>query len=127
MEECTIYVENVPRLVDHAWLEKNFLNFGPIAYISLPKFKSGQPKGFAFIEFMRKESAQGCLEAYQGEGSILPDDMDPGQLMSVLTFNEEQKQNQNRATSDSGRKLFIYFYFVYLHNVNTVLIIFCVS
>ncbi|XP_021944541.1 la-related protein 7 isoform X2 [Folsomia candida] len=103
MEECTIYVENVPRLVDHAWLEKNFLNFGPIAYISLPKFKSGQPKGFAFIEFMRKESAQGCLEAYQGEGSILPDDMDPGQLMSVLTFNEEQKQNQNRATSDSGK------------------------
>lgn len=97
-----MYVENVPRHVNHAWLEKIFLNFGPIAYISLPKFKkSGQPKGFAFIEYERNESAKGCIEAYQGEGAVLPQDMDPAQLMSVQTFNEEHEQARKASTPGS--------------------------
>lgn len=108
-------MENVPRHVDHAWLEKIFLSFGPISYISLPKFRrSGEPKGFAFVEFERKESALGCLEAYQGQGAILPGDMDPGKLMSVQTFNEEQELNRKGggvtpgSKSQQGEYAFIY-------------------
>lgn len=69
LESCTIYVENIPRNVGHEWVEKIFQEFGSITYISLPKFrKSGQPKGFAFVEFEEQISADRCLEAYGSMG-----------------------------------------------------------
>ena len=86
-EACTIYVENVPAHVNHEWLETIFQVFGPIAYISVPKFKhNGQPKGFAFVEFKTAEYAGRCLEAYGQEGACLSEEIDPSNLLSVKTF-----------------------------------------
>jgi len=92
IEECTIYVENVPKHADHAFLETIFQSFGPIAYVSMPKFKTSKlPKGFAFIEFDSPETAQRCLEAYKGEGACFPPNMDPASLMSIQTYNDEHE------------------------------------
>jgi La-related protein 7 len=92
VENCTIYVENISPEVNHEWIEKTFQEFGSVAYISLPKFKrSGQPKGFAFVEFEEEDAAKRCLEAYGEIGACLPSNIDPAELMSVTTYNEEMK------------------------------------
>jgi La-related protein 7 len=103
VEACTVYVENVPKHADHAFLETIFQSFGPIAYISLPKFRvSKQPKGFAFIEFDTPEIANACVEAYKGEGACLPSDMDPASLMSIQAFNDEQQESGETAAGEAG-------------------------
>ncbi|CAL8144852.1 unnamed protein product [Orchesella dallaii] len=96
VEECTIYVENIPRDSDHEWVEKIFQAFGPVAYVSLPKFKSGQHKSFGFVEFESNDSARKCVEAYGEEGGCLPNDIDPAKLRSIQSFQEEQEQAQSK-------------------------------
>lgn len=39
-----------------------FEKYGSVAYVSLPKFKSGTIKRFAFVEFDDEKSAQKILE-----------------------------------------------------------------
>ncbi|CAG7721782.1 unnamed protein product [Allacma fusca] len=101
VEQCTIYVENVPTHVDHEWLEKIFQEFGPIAYVAMPKFKhSGLPKGFAFIEFKEKEGAEHCLNAYGDIGACLPKDLDPEKLLSVRTFERPESSTSPNGVTD---------------------------
>lgn len=53
MDECTIYVERFPSIINHEHLSIIFKRAGKIRHISLPKFKnSGNHKGFAFIEYV---------------------------------------------------------------------------
>ena len=100
VENCTIYVENIPPDVNHDWIEKIFQEFGPVAYISLPKFKRNrQPKGFAFVEFEEQEGAQRCLEAYGELGACLSSNIDPAGLLSVTTYNEEKKAEKDNGKS----------------------------
>lgn len=104
VEECTIYVENIPRDAEHEWLEKIFQAFGPVAYISLPKFKSGQHKGFGFVEFDDVEAARSCLEAYGEDGACLPSDINPAELRSIKSFNEEQAGTSKSSGNHSKRR-----------------------
>lgn len=39
-----------------------FEKYGSVVYVSLPKFKNGTIKRFAFVEFDNKESANKVLE-----------------------------------------------------------------
>jgi La-related protein 7 len=103
VEQCTIYVENVPTHVDHEWLQKIFQEFGPIAYIAMPKFKhNGLPKGFAFIEFKEKEGAEHCLNAYGDIGACLPKDLNPEELLSVRTFEGPETSRSPIGVSDAS-------------------------
>lgn len=105
VEECTIYVENIPRDADHEWLEKIFQAFGPVAYISLPKFKSGQHKSFGFVEFDDADAARRCLEAYGEEGACLSNNIDPSELRSIQSFNEEKETPENgKNNGTKGKK-----------------------
>lgn len=104
VEDCTIYVENIPRESEHEWLEKIFQAFGPVAYISLPKFKSGQHKGFAFVEFDDVDAARRCVEAYRGEGACLPSNIDPGELRSIRSFGENEKREREALISSAKVK-----------------------
>lgn len=53
LQEC------LPVGVDHDWLKMVFSSCGKVLYVSLPKYQSsGDPKGFAFVEFDTVESAQ---------------------------------------------------------------------
>lgn len=63
VDECTIYVQNLPPDADHDWLESIFSKYGPVDYISIPRYKSNRKiKGFAFVEFDKPSSAQECIK-----------------------------------------------------------------
>ncbi|XP_051021596.1 la-related protein 7 [Acomys russatus] len=62
-EERTVYVELLPKDVTHSWIERVFGKCGNVVYISIPHYKStGDPKGFAFVEFETKEQAAKAIE-----------------------------------------------------------------
>ena len=51
--------ENVDQKSTIEILKRIFENFGPVNFVSLPKFKnSNRIKGFAFVEFSTSEAAQ---------------------------------------------------------------------
>lgn len=52
----------MPAKADHDWVKSIFEKYGSVAYISLPKFKSGAIKRFAFVEFINEESAKNVIE-----------------------------------------------------------------
>lgn len=52
----------MPAKADHDWVKSMFEKYGSVAYISLPKFKSGTIKRFAFVEFSNEESAKNVIE-----------------------------------------------------------------
>ncbi|XP_037336366.2 la-related protein 7 [Pungitius pungitius] len=59
----TVYVELLPKDVTHGWIEKVFTKCGNVVYVSIPRYKTtGDPKGFAFIEFEKGEHAQKAIE-----------------------------------------------------------------
>jgi len=94
VDSCTVYVENLPSEADHDYIRSFFSSFGVVQYVSLPKFKSGRSKGFAFVEF---ESAD-VVEKVLSEFSHV--DSKPDDLASVRTFNEENMANKE----NKGRK-----------------------
>ncbi|TRY96179.1 hypothetical protein DNTS_026759 [Danionella cerebrum] len=63
VDSCTVYVELLPKTVNHVWLERVFSKCGKVVYISIPRYKSTRdPKGFAFVEFETEEQAQKAIE-----------------------------------------------------------------
>ncbi|MGH0150934.1 UNVERIFIED_CONTAM: hypothetical protein FKN15_060730 [Acipenser sinensis] len=63
VNERTVYVELLPKNVTHSWLERVFTKCGNVVYISVPRYKStGDPKGFAFIEFETESQAEKAIE-----------------------------------------------------------------
>ncbi|XP_048365208.1 la-related protein 7 isoform X1 [Sphaerodactylus townsendi] len=59
----TVYVELLPKNVNHSWIERVFGKCGNVVYISIPRYKTtGDPKGFAFVEFETKEQAEKAIE-----------------------------------------------------------------
>lgn len=62
-DDVTVYVESLPKTVDHDWLRKVFGVCGSVQYVSLPRYRStGDIKGFAFIEFKTPEEAKIACE-----------------------------------------------------------------
>ena len=66
-EECTVYVQRLPPEADHSWISKLFSQYGPIDYISIPKYKNKAIKGFAFVEYKLPEDARKCIKVYYFE------------------------------------------------------------
>ncbi|XP_025199852.1 la-related protein 7 [Melanaphis sacchari] len=98
IERCTVYVEQLPPKADHDWIKSMFEKYGSVAYISLPKFKSGIIKRFAFIEFDNEESAIKVLEEYKKShevSKILPEE-----LQSIITFNEDEDKDTDKSTNN---------------------------
>ncbi|KAJ0175419.1 hypothetical protein K1T71_008578 [Dendrolimus kikuchii] len=90
-ETRTLYVESIPVTANREWLERVFSQYGPIAYISMPKFKnSDRIKGYAFIEFSKPEHAQKCLNDFTKMGCKLPTCMPPEELSSIKMFSVEE-------------------------------------
>lgn len=89
-DECTIYVEQIPVDADHSWLIDIFQAYGPIDYVSIPRYKrSHKNKGFAFVEFKDPDSAKNALATFSEIGCCLSNQMDPGNLCSIRTFQED--------------------------------------
>lgn len=63
IDECTVYVQNLPPDADHETLSSIFSQYGQVVYVSIPRFKNNKKiKGFAFVEFDTIESAKNCLK-----------------------------------------------------------------
>ncbi|XP_069097708.1 la-related protein 7 isoform X1 [Pleurodeles waltl] len=63
VDERTVYVELLPKTVNHSWIERVFGKCGNVVYISIPRYKTtGDSKGFAFVEFETKEQAEKAIE-----------------------------------------------------------------
>ncbi|XP_054260397.1 la-related protein 7 [Macrosteles quadrilineatus] len=100
-EDCTIYVEQLGPDVNHDILTKVFSEFGPVDYISLPRYShSGKFKGFAFIEFRDPECAKKALEALTAKGCCLSPHMAPEELLSVKSFDANDRFQPNKKISD---------------------------
>lgn len=62
-DQCTVYVQNLPPDTDHDWLISLFSKYGPVEYVSIPRYKYNRAiKGFAFVEFDTPSSAQECIK-----------------------------------------------------------------
>ncbi|XP_046436699.1 la-related protein 7 [Neodiprion fabricii] len=91
VDECSIYVQRLPLNADHEWLSNVFSQYGKVAYVSIPRYKSNKRiKGFAFIEFDEPSSAAKCIEAFREKSCVLPSQTSPDTLLSVTTFHEEE-------------------------------------
>ncbi|CAJ1086349.1 la-related protein 7 isoform X2 [Xyrichtys novacula] len=63
VDSRTVYVELLPKDVNHSWIERVFTKCGNVVYVSIPRYKtSGDSKGFAFVEFEKEEEAQKAIE-----------------------------------------------------------------
>ncbi|KAL0117687.1 hypothetical protein PUN28_008829 [Cardiocondyla obscurior] len=92
IDECTIYVQNLPPDADHDWLISIFSKYGSVDYVSIPRYKSNRKiKGFAFVEFDTPSSAQECIKTFQKKGRVLPPYAPPNELLSITTFDEPNK------------------------------------
>jgi len=93
VDNCTVYVENIPAEADHDFLRNLFSTYGEVVYVSIPKFKSGRSKGFAFVEFGSEELVNKILTEF-----VNVEVSNPSELASVKSFNEESgdKNSQDR-------------------------------
>nr|XP_040037668.1 la-related protein 7 isoform X1 [Gasterosteus aculeatus aculeatus]XP_040037669.1 la-related protein 7 isoform X1 [Gasterosteus aculeatus aculeatus] len=121
----TVYVELLPKDVTHSWIEKVFTKCGNVVYVSIPRYKtSGDPKGFAFIEFEKGEHAQKAIEMLNNppedaprkpgifpkmqRGKPLPQPADnpppeiPVTSRSCATGEEEEKKKRKRKKKKEG-------------------------
>ncbi|XP_036144005.1 la-related protein 7-like [Monomorium pharaonis] len=91
VDQCTIYVQNLPPGADHDWLISAFSKYGTVDYVSIPRYKSNNKiKGFAFVEFDTPSHAQKCLKTFQKKGYVLPTHASPTELLSISTFKQSK-------------------------------------
>ena len=98
IDNCTVYVENLAPDADHDVIRNIFTPYGDIVYVSIPKFKSGRSKGFAFIEFKTPESVEKVLRGFTNVTVEKTEN-----LASVKTFNEQDVEVK-QSTSAIGNK-----------------------
>ncbi|XP_063043564.1 la-related protein 7 isoform X2 [Engraulis encrasicolus] len=99
VDQRTIYVELLPKDVSHAWVERVFSQCGTIVYVSLPRYKStGQPKGFAFVEFQTVEQTQKAIELLNNPPEDAP------RKAGIFPKTKKNKPLPQLAADDSTRE-----------------------
>lgn len=103
VDSKTLYVEALPTKADHEWIKTSFSNFGPVVYVSLPRYKvSKKIKEFAFIEFEKEDSVDKAMKYFKEFGGCLClESTNPSKLMSVTTYIKEQN-NEDGVEDESA-------------------------
>ncbi|XP_043286533.1 la-related protein 7 [Venturia canescens] len=102
-EACTVYVQGLPPDATHEWLTSLFSKYGPIAYISIPRYKNtSKIKGFAFVEFDKVEGANECLKAFEEKHCTLPSHTAPNELLSITTFTDDNPSSEATPMEESS-------------------------
>ncbi|XP_018106914.1 la-related protein 7 isoform X2 [Xenopus laevis] len=125
VDSRTVYAELLPKNVNHSWIERVFGKCGTVAYISIPRYKStGDPKGFAFIEFETQEQAAKAIEVLNNppeeaprKAGMFPKTMKNKALppVSITEGNipegcgtekekKKKKKKKSKARKDNGEK-----------------------
>jgi La-related protein 7 len=91
MDECTLYVEQVPLNSTHDSLKELFSRFGKVVYVSLPKYKKSQKiKQFGFVEFENKESIIKAINTFKKCDNVLQyASVKAENLLSIATHDKE--------------------------------------
>lgn len=72
-------------------------------YVSLPKYRSGRIKEFAFVEFDDKESVERCVNAYRQGNSVIGQNFEAEKLKSIESYIKEQEEaDETKAKEDSS-------------------------
>lgn len=105
IDECTIYVEQIPLNSDHETMQSVFSKYGHINYISLPRYKqSRQLKQFGYIEFGEKDCVQKCIDDFKKFDGVLHCSK-PEKLLSISTFEIKPKtEGVEEAKNDEEEK-----------------------
>ena len=98
IDSCTVYAENLAPEADHDVIRNIFSSFGDIVYVSIPKFKSGRSKGFAFIEFKTPESVEKVLREFS---RVTVDRSE--ELVSVKSFIEQEVEVKQSAIGNKRK------------------------
>lgn len=86
----------MPPKATHESVKQLFKQFGNVAYVSLPKYRtSGRIKEFAFIEFEEKSSVEKCIAAFRQFDGVIGDTQDAEALTSVVSYVKEQEEIEN--------------------------------
>jgi len=106
IDDCTIYVEQIPINSTIQSLQAILSRYGKINYISLPRYKkSRQIKQFGFIEFDEPETVQKVLSAFKKFDAVLQYSCcKPENLLSIASFNKEETEAAKAATTDQPPK-----------------------
>lgn len=68
MNSNILFVANLPYSIDEAALDKLFLTFGNVLSSKIIKDrKTGQSKGYGFVEYAEDREAQGAMSALKGK------------------------------------------------------------
>ncbi len=84
-------MENLPSSTSHDDLRSLFSRFGEVVYVSLPRFSSGQTKGFAFLEFSDPSTVERALSSF-GTAADAKAEMEPEDLSSIRAYQKELKE-----------------------------------
>jgi La-related protein 7 len=104
IDECTIYVEQIPLNSDHDTIKSIFSKYGHINYISLPRYKqSRQLKQFGFIEFAEKNYVQKCIDDFKKFDGVL-NCSKPDKLLSISTFETETKEEEPKYKEEEKKE-----------------------
>lgn len=94
IDECTIYVEQIPLNSTHESISSIFSTFGKINYVSLPRYKkSRQIKQFGFVEFDDEESITKAINCFKKVDGVLQfSSLKAENLLSIVTHEKEETE-----------------------------------
>ncbi|XP_048474319.1 la-related protein 7 isoform X1 [Rhincodon typus] len=109
VDDRTVYVELLPRNVSHGWIDRVFSKIGNVVYISIPRYKTtGDPKGFAFVEFETASGAQKAIELLNNPPEDAP--RKPGVFPKTVknkpvpVFSSTDNIDTNKSTDEKKKK-----------------------
>ncbi|KAL7051292.1 hypothetical protein ACKWTF_004418 [Chironomus riparius] len=96
IDECTVYIEQIPINSTHDSLKLIFSKYGKVNYVSLPRYKkSRQIKQFCFIEFDDPANVQNVVTAFKKiDGVLQGTSVKPENLLSITTFEKDDHDEE---------------------------------
>ena len=102
IDECTLYIEQIPISSTHESISSIFSRFGKVNYVSLPRYKkSRQIKQFGFVEFDDKESIVKAINCFKKVDGVLQySSIKAENLLSITTHEKEEPEAEAKEKAD---------------------------
>lgn len=106
IDECTIYVEQIPLNSTHESISSIFSAFGKVNYVSLPRYKkSRQIKQFGFVEFDSEESITKAINCFKKcDGVLQFSSLKAENLLSIVTHEKEETETAEKLEENDSEE-----------------------
>ena len=96
IEECTLYIENLPRNVNHDIMYSLFSDW-KVKYISIPRFANKESKGFAFVTLSCREDANEAMMKLNNTvpkeiSNLKPKELCPLNIITKKEWNQKKEK-----------------------------------